>query len=240
MLKIIEINSPVTDQHIAKYTNNYVGNYYEMPEIDGKFTIDSINDYLNYFTHARAESEVYIGVIRNGNNLSEYHQNKLLKTFEESADDQIHLIFIDRSDRLLATVLSRSLIYREDIAFEYLDTELHNFAKEIVTTTEAYSLLKDEDPYFRELYKIFLNLQTWNIDKAIITCSSIKFDYQKYLLLNNLINNFLYKTKRLDLLQNGFEIELRARYQVNYGLQVLALLIKLKNSKEYYERSNWN
>ncbi|WOO86692.1 hypothetical protein RZE82_06125 [Mollicutes bacterium LVI A0039] len=240
MLKIIEINSEVTDEHIYKYSNGYTGNYFEMPEIDGKFTIDSIGDYLSYFTLARDAGDVDVGVIRNGNNLSEYHQNKLLKTFEESDDDQIHLIFIDRSDRLLETILSRSIVYRESITFEFQDTELHNFAKNIVTSIETYDLLMEEDPIFRELYKVNRNLQNGNIDQAIITCSSIKFDYDKYLLLNNLINNHLYATKRLDLLKFGFELELKSRYNVNYGLQVLALLIEIKNSKEYYERSSWN
>ncbi len=239
MLKIIELNSEVTDSLIAKYSG-YDGQYFEMSEIDGKFNIDCINDYLGYFTHARADDEVYVGVIRNGSNLSEYHQNKLLKTFEESDDDQIHLIFIDRSDRLLETILSRSIVYRESINFEFQDTELHNFAKDIVTTIETYDLLMAEDEIFRNLYKIKRNLTAGNIEQAIINCSSIKFDGPKYTLFNNLVINHLYATKRLDLLKFVFEIELKTKYQVNLGMQVLSILIEIKNSKEYYERSSWN
>lgn len=239
MLKIIEINSTITDDLIEKYAS-YDGGYYEMTEIDGKFNIDSINDYLSYFTHARLEGEKYVGVIRNGSNLTEYHQNKLLKTFEESDDDQIHLIFIDRSDRLLETILSRSIVFRESINFEFQDTELHNFAKDIVSTIETYDLLLAEDDVFRELYKINRNLKAGNIDQAIINCSGIKFDGPKYTLFNNLVLNHLYETKRLDLIKFVFEIELKSKYQVNLGMQVLSILIQIKNGKEYYERSNWN
>ncbi len=239
MLKIIETSNSATDQLIVKYSG-YEGQYFEMPEIDGKYTIDSIQDYLTCFTHARIEGEKTVGVIKNGSNLSEYHQNKLLKSFEESDDDQIHLLFIDRSDRLLETIISRSVIYQEDISFEFQDSELHKFAKEIVKTTDQYSLLLKEDEIFRELYKIRRSLQNGNIDQAIITCSAIKFDMSKYQLFNNLVLNHLYATKRLDLLNYVFEIELKTKYNVNLGMQVLAVLIAIKNSKEYYERSNWN
>ncbi len=239
MLKIVEISSEVPENLITKYSQ-YNGQYFEMPEIDGKFTIECINDYLSYFTHARMEGEKYVGVIRNGSNLSEYHQNKLLKTFEESDDDQIHIIFIDRSDRLLETILSRSIIYRESIDFKFQDTELHNFAKDIVTTIETYDLLMAEDSIFRDLYKINRSLRDGNIDQAIINCSGIKFDKPRYLLFNNLVLNHLYATKRLDLLKFVFEIEAKTKYQVNLGLQVLSILIEIKNGKEYYERSNWS
>ncbi len=239
MLKIIELNKEVSTDLIEKYGSKNCS-YNEMMEFDGKYNIDSINDYLNYFTHARAEGEVFVGVIRNGNNLTEYHQNKLLKTFEESSDDQIHLLFIDRSDRLLETILSRAVVYRESINFEFQDTELHKFAKPIVSSTETYDLLLAEDPIFRELYKVRKNLVAGNLEQAIINCSAIKFDRHTYLLFSNLIQNFLYETKRIDLLKFVFEIELKSKYQVNLGLQVLSILIEIKNSKEYYERSNWN
>ncbi len=239
MLKIIEINTAVTDEIITKYSK-YHGQYYEMPEIDGKYTIDSIQDYLGCFTHTRLEGEKTVGVIRNGGNLSEYHQNKLLKSFEESGDDQIHLLFIDRSDRLLETIISRSIIYQESISFVFQDSELHKFAKDIVKTIDQYNLLLKEDDIFRELYKINRSLKNGNIDQAIITCSSLKFDNTKYQLFNNLIQNHLYATKRLDLLNYVFEIELKTKYNVNLGMQVLSILIAIKNSKEYYERSNWN
>lgn len=239
MLKIIELNSELTEELIYKYSDQ-TENYFEMENSDGKYTIDSINDYLNRFTYARSEDEITVGLIRYGSNLSDYHQNKLLKTFEESDDDQIHLIFIDRSDRLLETILSRAIIFRESISYEFQDSELHNFAKNIISSIETYDLLMKEDPYFRELYKINRNLETGNLEQAIITCSVIKFDQVKYELFNNLIINFLYRAKRLDLLKYVFEIELKTKYQVNLSLQVLAVLIKIKNSKEYYERSNWS
>lgn len=239
MLKVIEVNSEVSIDLIEKYgSKNSV--YNEMMEFDGKYNIDSINDYLSYFTHARDEDEIFVGVIRNGSNLTEYHQNKLLKTFEESSDDQIHLLFIDRSDRLLETILSRAIVYREGISFEFQDSELHKFAKPIVTTIETYDLLLAEDPIFRELYKLRKNLVAGNLDQAIINCSGIKFDRHMYLLFSNLVQNFLYETKRLDLLKYVFEVELKSKYQVNLGLQVLSILIEIKNSKEYYERSSWN
>lgn len=240
MLKIIETNTEVTDGLIAKYANGYQGTYFEMPEVEAKISIEAVNDYLSYFTHQRVEDELFVGVIKNGSNLSEYHQNKLLKTFEESSDDQIHLIFIDRSDRLLETIRSRSVIYKESQSFEFQDSELHKFAKQIVTTNEGYELLLKEDQIFRELYKINKNLENGNIDQAIINCASIKFDNDKYLLFNNLVNNHLYKTKRLELLKFGFDIEVKTKYQVNLGLQALSLLIEIKNSKEYYERSSWH
>lgn len=239
MLKIIEVNTDITTDLIEKYGSKNA-NYIEMVEFDGKYNIDSINEYLGYFTHVQDEGEVFVGVIKNGSNLSEYHQNKLLKTFEESSDDQIHLIFIDRSDRLLETILSRAIVYRESITFNFLDTELHKFAKPLVTTIETYDLLMAEDDIFRELYKINKNITSGNIDQAIVNCSGIKFDRNTYLLFNNLIQNYLYQTKRLDLLKFVFEIELKAKYQVNLGMQVLSILIEIKNSKEYYERSSWN
>lgn len=239
MLKVIEVNCEPSLELIEKYS---VCKYslVEMFEVGDKYNIDSISDYINAFNHARFEGEVVVGVIKNGSNLTEYHQNKLLKTFEESGDDQIHLLFIDRSDRLLATILSRAIIYRESINFEFLETELHKFAKPIISNIETYELLQAEDPIFRVLYKVKKNLVSGNIEQAIINCSSIKFDAPKYTLFNNLILNILYETKRLDLLQKVFEIELKTKYQVNLGLQALAILIQIKNNKEYYERSSWN
>lgn len=239
MLKIIELSSEVTFDLIEKYSLKN-GQLFEMMEFDGRYNIDSINDYLSYFTHARDADEVFVGIIKNGSNLTEYHQNKLLKTFEESNDDQIHLIFIDRSDRLLETILSRAIVYRESITYQYQDSELHKFAKPIIGSIEGYDLLLAEDPVFRELYKINKNLYSGNIDQAIINCTNIKFDKTKYQLINNLILNFLYDTKRIDLLDFVFETELMSVYQVNLGLLVLRVLIKIKNSKEYYERSSWN
>lgn len=239
MLKIIEVSSDVSIDLIDKYSSPN-GQMFEMMEFDGKYNIDSINDYLGYFTHARDENEVFVGIIKNGSNLSEYHQNKLLKTFEESNDDQIHLIFIDRSDKLLETILSRAIVYRESIVYQFQDSELHKFAKPLISSIESYDLLLSEDPVFRELYKINKNLHAGNIDQAIINCAAIKFDRIKYQLFNNLVLNYLYETKRIDLLDYIFETELMSVYQVNLGLLVLRNLIKIKNSKEYYERSSWN
>lgn len=239
MLKIIEVSSDVSIDLIDKYSVSN-GQMFEMMEFDGKYNIDSINDYLSYFTHARDEDEVFVGIIKNGSNLTEYHQNKLLKTFEESNDDQIHLIFIDCSDKLLETILSRAIVYRESIVYQFQDSELHKFAKPLISSIESYDLLLSEDPVFRELYKINKNLYAGNIDQAIINCSAIKFDRIKYQLFNNLVLNYLYETKRIDLLDFIFETELMSVYQVNLGLLVLRNLIKIKNSKEYYERSSWN
>lgn len=239
MLKVIEVNSEITIDLIEKYGVKNAEPI-EMMAFDGKYNIDSINDYLNYFTHTRVEDEVFVGVIKNGSSLSEYHQNKLLKTFEESSDDQIHLLFIDRSDRLLETILSRAIVYRESVNFDFQDTELHKFAKPLVTTIETYDLLLAEDKIFRELYKIRKNLVAGNIDQAIINNSGIKYDRHTFLLFTNLVQNYLYETKRLDLLKFVFEVELKAKYQVNLGMQALSILIQIKNSKEYYERSSWN
>lgn len=239
MLKIIEIDSVITEEVIYKYIGQETS-YFQMQAVDGKFNIDSINEYLNYFTHVRMEGEICAGVIKSGEYLSEYHQNKLLKTFEESDDDQVHLLFIDRSDRLLETILSRGILIKEQIGFKFLDTELHNFAKPIISNSSLYQLLLDEDPIFRDLYKINKNLRVDNVEQAIINCSSIKFDKNYYQLFNNLVANYLYETKRLELLKTLFEIELKTKYQVNLGMQALTVLLEIKNNKEYYERSNWN
>lgn len=239
MLKIIEIDSVITDQIIYKHIGQETS-YFQMQAVDGKFNIDSINEYLNHFTHVRIDNEICVGVIKNGEYLSEYHQNKLLKTFEESDDDQIHLLFIDRSDRLLETILSRGMIIKEQVGFKFLDTELHKFAKPLISNGNLYQLLLDEDPIFRELYKINKNLRVGNIEQAIINCSGIKFDKNYYQLFNNLVANYLYETKRLELLKMLFDIELKTKYQVNLGMQALTVLLEIKNNKEYYERSNWN
>ncbi len=239
MLKIIEIQSQVDFEIIDKYSPTNC-KFIEMFEVDDKYNIDSINDYIEAFSHARVENEAFVGVIKNSSNLSEYHQNKLLKTFEESADDQIHLLFIDRSDRLLETIISRGIVYKESIKFVYEDNKLHNFARKIITSSEGYKLLCEEDEIFRQLYKIEMSLNNQNIDQAILFSSQINFDKTKYKLFNNLVLNYLYEKKRNDLIREVFAIEMKTNYQVNLGLQVLSVLIIIKNNKEYYERSHWS
>lgn len=239
MLKIIEVNDKVSDDLIFKYSTDNC-NYFELPLIDDKYTIESVNEYLNYFSHSRNEGEIVVGVIKDGSKLSEYHQNKLLKTFEDSADDQYHLIFIDKNERLLSTILSRALTYKSDVNFKYEDNDLHNFAKKIITSQAGYNLLKEEDEIFRKLYVINKNIEVGNLEKAILNCSKINFNNVTYSLFNNLILNNLYKNKRLDLLKYVFELEGRTQYNINLNIQALSILIEIKNSKEYYERSSWS
>ncbi len=239
MLKIIELNSSVTEEIIAKYSQNSNEVIFMQLEND-KYTIDSINEYINCFSYSREYDDTIVGIILNGHKLSDYQQNKLLKTFEESKDNHIHLIFIANKNLLLDTILSRAIVLNEQNQFEYKHSKLHDFAKEIITTSEAYSLLLAEDEIFRQLYKIKNNLEANNIELAIVSCSQIKFDKVKYSLFNKLIQNYLYQRKRTSILKYLFEVELRTKYQVNLDLQALLVLIQIKNNKEYYERSSWS
>ncbi len=238
MLKIIETSSYISEELIEKYSSNV--DYTLMYHEENKYTIDSINEYLSVFDHRRAPGEIQVGVIKAGADLSVYHQNKLLKTFEDSDDDQIHLLFTTSIDNLLPTIISRGILFREDIEFKFVDSELHNFAKTIVYSAPSYDLLKNEDEIFRTLYKIRKFISNGNIDGAIIECSKTKFTKVTFQLFVRLIQNVLYEQKRLDLLTELFEVERQCNYQVNLNMQATKLLVIIKQKKEYYERSNWN
>lgn len=240
MLKIIETNLSVDEELIGQYLPAEYETY-QMYLQENKYTIESISDYQNVFSLGKLDKMAGMaGIITNGELLSEYHQNKLLKLFEDSNDQQLHLLFIDRSDRLLDTVRSRGLILRDPTTFKYEDNELHNFGRKIVSSNAHYQLLLDNDPIFRVLYKIDANLNAPNINQGIININSVKLTADTYNLFTNLVYNHLYKTKRNDLLAELFEIELRSKYQVNYNLQAIGMLITIKGNKEYYERSDWS
>lgn len=240
MLKIIECNQLLTEEYI----NQYIGDDYESHQMqmqEGKYTIESINDYQYQFSLSNLEDKQgVVGVIIRGDLLSEYHQNKLLKLFEDSRDNQIHLIFIDRADRLLDTIVSRGIVISEQSSFVFEDNQLHNFGKRIIKTSSQYQLMNDDAETFRILYKINANLQNGNINQAILNLNSLKLNKDTYNLFVNLVYNYLYETKRNDILTELFEIELRTVYQVNYNLQAIAMLITINGKKEYYERSDWS
>lgn len=240
MFKIIETMKSVSNDLISTYTETTNFEKFVMPLVDGKYSIESINEYTNHFSLKPADQEVRVGIITDGHLLSEYHQNKLLKIFEDSSDDEFHLILIDRSDRLLDTILSRAIISKELDEYSYLENKLHDFAKDIIITGDQYRLLSEDSDYFQTLYKVSKFVSNGQIDNAIVQIGRIKLDNVRFGLFINCLNKIFYETKRIDLLEQAFETEMRCKFQVNLNVQALNLLIKVKNSKEYYERSNWS
>ncbi len=240
MLKIIETNKQVTDQLISKYVNNVQFESFQMPLIDNKYVIEGINEYINFFYHIKDEQKIQVGIISKGHLLSEYQQNKLLKTFEDSDDKQIHLLFIDRSDRLLETIISRALVFTNAHINDYNDSKLHQFARNIIYTNEQYQLLLDADLWYSQLYKVERYLRGNQYEQIIILLAKERLNRVQFELFLNLIHNYLYEAKRLDLLEYVFEIEIRSKFQVNLNLQAVNIIIELKNNKEYYERSHWS
>ncbi|MFV0246375.1 MAG: hypothetical protein ACK5HS_00325 [Mycoplasmatales bacterium] len=227
MLKIIKTNKEIDQETILKYappTNDVV----YMMQDDNKYNVDLIEHYVQNFMFIKDE-EYRVGIIKEADKLSEKHQNKLLKFFENSDDNTIHLMFVSNEEHLLDTIKSRGNIYYDGkFDGEFNDSNIHKFAKTIITNSSQYNLLLEDESIFVSLYNINEVLLLNKIDEVIIQSSLIKLDQDTYKLLLNMLLNYYRQKNNYNAIEEILRVDEKPT-TLNLNLQIDALLIKLKN-----------
>ncbi len=231
MFKIIFTNCNPSSASIQKYSSYDNVKIKKMNLIDGKYTVECTEDYINYFNYKEADNKIKVGVIEFGQRLSVILQNKLLKLLEED-QESIHLMFIDNQSNILDTIKSRALIYYDDQQiFHFEKDQLSIFAKSIIISTDEYDSFTNDKIFFNQLFEIDSLLKEDKYISTMIKINKINLDAVKYYLLLRLIEKQLDEKKEYQLLEFAFELEKRANYNINYSLQIDNLMIKLINGK---------